>query len=180
MALLSALGIPLEVRPAHIDETLQPGETPEEHVLRLARGKAAAVAAKLPGRVVLGADTAVVLDGAVFGKPADRRDAARMLGLLQGRTHQVLTGWWVVPGRGEGGGGVERSLVTMRPLDREAIEAYVARGESDDKAGGYAAQGEGDGLVRHIEGSWSNVVGLPLPPVAARLRQLGLGPSGVD
>jgi septum formation protein len=165
-----------------VDETPYPGESPGDHVARLAAAKAAAVCERFPGRVVLAADTSVVLEERIFGKPADREDARRMLALLQGRIHEVLTGYVVADGRGALRRGVARSLVTMRPLSGPEIEAYLEVGEYGDKAGAYAAQGKGSGLVERIEGSYTNVVGLPLEPVRAILLEFGYTPvePGLD
>jgi septum formation protein len=161
------------VVPSHLPEEPLPGEEAAAHVLRLAREKAAAVAALLPGRVVLGADTAVVLDGAILGKPRDDGHALLMLRGLQGRTHQVLTGYAVLRGGVSLGEGIEESRVTMRPVDDDGLLAYLAAGEHRDKAGAYAAQGRGGEIVASIQGSYTNVVGLPMGPVAAVLRRLG-------
>lgn len=137
-------------------------ETPAAYVLRVAREKAEAIAARHPERVVVGADTEVVVDGAVLGKPADGHDAARMLHLLSGRSHEVLTGIAVVAS-GQTHAAVERTVVWMRPLTTGDISAYIAGGEPTGKAGAYAIQGGAARFIDRIEGRHDNVVGLPVP-----------------
>ncbi len=172
--LLAALGIAFEVAGADIDESAAPGETAEEHVLRLAAQKAWAVSAKNPDAVVLGADTVVVADGAVLGKPADRKDAARMLGMLSGRTHEVLTGIAVImPADENAYAQVVRTAVVMRALDPREIAAYTATDEPMDKAGAYAVQGAACAFVTRVEGSYTNVVGLPTAELIGLLTTLG-------
>ena len=171
--LLRALGLDPEVRPADVDETLLPGEDPHEAAERLARAKAAKVAADAPaGAVVLAADTIVVLDGEALGKPLDPDDARRMLRALRGRSHDVVTG--VALARdGRLVSGRETTAVVFAPMTDEEVEAYVASGEPADKAGAYALQGLGGLFVERIDGTPSNVIGLPLRLV----RRLG---SGLD
>lgn len=171
--LLRALGLSPEVRPADVDETLLPGEDPHEAAERLARAKAAKVAADAPaGAVVLAADTIVVLDGEALGKPRDPDDARRMLRALRGRSHDVVTG--VALARdGRLVSGRETTEVVFAPMTDEEVEAYVASGEPADKAGAYALQGLGGLFVERIDGTPSNVIGLPLRLV----RRLG---SGLD
>ena len=166
--LLSQLGLALAVAPADTDETPRGGEDAAAYVLRVAREKAAAVT----GETVLAADTAVVLDAEILGKPRDGEDARRMLRALSGRAHRVLTG---VCGRR---GGREESLVAasevlMVPLDAARIDWYLATGEPLDKAGAYAVQGAGGAFVAEVRGSISNVVGLPLVETLALLARLG-------
>jgi nucleoside triphosphate pyrophosphatase len=166
--LLAQLGIALEVNPADTDETPRPGEPAQAYVVRVAREKAAAV----PGDTVLAADTSVVLDGAVLGKPADDADARRMLRALSGREHEVLTAVCARrSGREEAV--VVTSRVAFAPLPDDAIAWYVATGEPRDKAGAYAVQGAGGAFVAAISGSVSNVVGLPLAETLALLARLG-------
>ncbi|HEX7079109.1 MAG TPA: Maf family protein [Candidatus Eisenbacteria bacterium] len=166
--LLALVGARFEVAPADVDERPLPDERPDAHVLRLAEAKArAAHAARsrdgADGAVFVGADTVVALDRAILGKPADAGDAGRMLSLLSGRVHEVWTGLFVFdPGTGRGVGDAVRSLVKFARLDAEAIGRYVAGGEPLDKAGAYAVQGAGALFVEAIEGSYANVVGLPL------------------
>lgn len=166
--LLLAAGWRVEVRPADLDETPAPGEAPADYVLRLARQKAAAIAGgdALPeGAIVLGADTTVVVDGEVLGKPDDDADARAMLERLAGRRHEVLTGVCLRRGAREASG-VETTSVWFAPLAPAAIAAYVATGEPRGKAGAYAIQGRAARFIPRIEGSYSNVVGLPLALVA--------------
>ncbi len=166
-----------EVAPADIDERRLEGEPPRDLVRRLAREKAAAVSLRHPGAIVLGADTVVVIDGAVLGKPADDADAARMLRRLSGRAHEVLTG---VALRAPHGcrAGVRSTRVFFRTLGPEEVAWYVASGEPADKAGGYAIQGRASRFVTRIEGSYANVVGLPVELVDRLLGELGAGRVG--
>jgi septum formation protein len=165
-SILSQLGIEFRVDPSGIDELRLNGESPAAHVQRLAAEKAREVcrrSADDPARpFVLAADTSVVVDDEVFGKPSDDADALRMLLCLSGRTHRVFTAMFL----GQVGSAVEHALllateVTFRRLDEAALRRYVASGEARDKAGAYAIQGLGAGLVRAISGSYTNVVGMP-------------------
>ena len=167
--LLRLVGAQFSVCAADVDERALEGERAEAHVLRLAEQKARAGAlgeAPLPARgdvVVLGADTIVTLDRAVLGKPSDAEDAGRMLRLLSGRVHEVWTGIAVVdPSDGRSVAEAVRSIVKFSPIEEAEIARYVATGEPLDKAGAYAVQGGGALFVEAIEGSYSNVVGLPL------------------
>jgi septum formation protein len=159
-----------------VDERQMPGEAPVVYVERVALLKAAAGAARHPGRVVVGADTAVVLDGEVFGKPRDSADAARMIAALAGRSHDVLTGVAVVGG-GQQVSHVERTIVWLAPLDSAEIAAYVGTGEPLGKAGGYAIQGRASRFVPRIDGSYTNVVGLPVAALVALLARIQGVPS---
>ena len=170
--LLREAGYDFDVAPAGIDESRIDAETADDYVSRLARDKAAAVAPRFPNRVVVGADTVVVLDGAVLGKPADDAAAIGMIGRLSGRCHDVLTGVALRLG-GRVLGGVEVTRVTFATLDAARIRWYVETGETGDKAGAYAVQGIGSRFVERIEGSYTNVVGLPIPLVDRLLRQFG-------
>jgi septum formation protein len=170
--LLAQLGIALEVRPAHADESVRPGEPPRDYVLRLAREKARAVG----GEVVLAADTAVVLGDEVLGKPADPADARRMLEALSGTEHEVLTA--VCVRRAGGATALEldalaATAVRFARLSPSEIDWYVGTGEPLDKAGAYAIQGAGGAFVLSVSGSVSNVVGLPLAETADLLRRAG-------
>jgi nucleoside triphosphate pyrophosphatase len=151
------------VRAADIDEALRPGEDPIDYVTRLAEEKAAAVA--VAGSVVIGADTSVVLDGEILGKPDDRSDASAMLRRLSGRTHEVITGLAVALVDPGGTATIhrdhERTEVRFVELSDERIAWYVATGEADDKAGAYGLQGAGGLFADHVRGSVSNVIGLP-------------------
>jgi septum formation protein len=172
--LLAALGIAFEVVGADLNESMEAHETVEDHVTRLAGQKAWAVFSKNPDAVVLGADTIVVADGRALGKPTDEKDAARMLKLLSGRAHEVLTGIAVVTPRSQDAyAQVVRTTVIMRVLDPREIAAYVATGEPMDKAGAYAVQGRASAFITRIEGSYTNVVGLPTTEVVALLFTLG-------
>ena len=171
--LLRNAGFDFGVQPSHIEEAMQPGEPPEEFARRAAREKAEQVAASCPaGSFVLGADTVVVINGETLGKPSGRQDAARMLRLLSGRTHQVHTGICLVraPSQIEALEH-ETTLVTFRELDEEEIRGYVESGEPLDKAGAYAVQGLASRFVTRISGCYSNVVGLPMARVYEVLRK---------
>lgn len=160
-----------------VDETRLSGEPAEEYVMRVARLKADAAAARFPDRIVLAADTAVVAGEDVFGKPADAADAARMLRTLAGGPHRVLTGVAVrAPGRARAY--VETTTVWFSPLSEAEIAWYVASGEPSDKAGAYAVQGLASRFVTRIEGSYTNVVGLPVASVARVLGELALPGTG--
>ena len=171
--LLANAGLRFDVAPARIDETRAPSEAPDALVNRLARTKAREVAARHRERFVLGADTIVEIDGEVLGKPRDKAHAVQLLERLAGRTHKVLTGVAVVAPGGELFEVRVTSRVTFRAQDRGALERYVAEGESLDKAGGYALQGEGRRLVLRVEGSESNVIGLPMEETLSLLRRAG-------
>lgn len=171
--LLSLIGVPHEVRPADLDERMEPGESPTEHAERLARAKAQAIALAEPDAVVIGSDTIVVLDGEVLGKPGDAGEAARTLRRLSGRTHTVHTAVAVArDGRIESG--VESVEVTFRPLSDEAIATYVATGEPMDKAGAYGIQGYGAVIVERIHGDYFAVMGLALGRLVGLLARVGV------
>ena len=172
--LLRNAGFDFEVRPSNIVEEIQRGELPEEFARRAAREKAMQVAASSPpGSFVLGADTVVVIDGETLGKPSGLDDAARMLRLLSGRTHQVHTGICLVraPGQFEALKH-ETTFVTFRKLDEEEIRSYVESGEPFGKAGAYAIQGLASKFVTRISGCHFNVVGLPVALVYETLKPL--------
>lgn len=159
------------VQPADIDETALPQEDARTYAERLAREKALAVLASLDGRedaVVLGADTVVVVDGELLGKPADAEDARRMLRLLSGRAHEVITGVCVAR-RGEVGVSSECTVVYFDELLEAEIDWYVATGEPMDKAGAYGIQGAASRWVGRVEGDYFNIVGLPVALVASML-----------
>jgi septum formation protein len=166
--LLTAAGIAFEIAAADVDESPQPDETPQAYVERLAIEKASAVHAQTPSALVIGADTTVVVNGQALGKPHDAIDAARMLRLLNGRPHDVLTGV-AVAGPGGVKSGVERTRVWFDPMTGPEIDAYVASGEPLDKAGAYAIQGLASRYIPRIEGSYTNVVGLPVALVVRLL-----------
>jgi septum formation protein len=165
--LLRAAGFTFTVDAVDIDESVEPGETAAQHVRRLARVKAEAGARRHPDLTVLGADTVVVVDGRILGKPKDDEDACGMLAALSGRVHHVYTGV-AVARQGRIRDAVDISAVTFAPLTGEQIAAYVATGEPRDKAGAYAIQGWAARFVERLEGSYSGVVGLPVA-VAHRL-----------
>ena len=176
--LLRAAGIKVDVRPANVDEAVRPGEPPEQYACRLAREKALAISIRSPGRLILGADTVVVVNGLILGKPNDADDAIRMLRLLSGRRHDVITGVALVAPDGASGPRVdsraEATAVEFAPLSDSEIEWYVASGEPMDKAGGYAIQGLASRFVTRVEGSYSNVVGLPIALVYEMCTRAGL------
>ena len=169
--ILERAGFRFVVRPAEVDETVLPGETAPDHVRRLARAKAGMITAA-PDEIVLGADTVVVAGEQILGKPADEADAARMLRLLSGREHVVLTGICLRAGdrRIEDFESTRVRFVSLAPAE---IEAYVASGEPMDKAGAYAIQGLASKFIERIEGCYFNVVGLPVARVYRRMRDLG-------
>jgi len=171
--LLRNAGIAFEVQPAHIPEDPLPGEDAKDCAERLAREKALAVARQRPKDAVLGADTVVVIDDQILGKPVDAADAARMLRLLAEREHQVITGVCLVLGDRESVGS-ETTSVTMTRISEDEIADYVATGEPMDKAGAYAIQGIASRWIPRIEGDYSNVVGLPIALVYRMLRQMRL------
>ena len=166
--LLEMLGIPVEVRPSNVPEVRAPDERPGAYTLRLARAKAQSV----PGDYVLGADTTVALDEHVLEKPSDAADAVRILTLLQGRTHEVVTAVALVS-NGMVRERVDTTLVTFRPASRAFLEAYVATGEPMDKAGAYGIQGFGAALVERVDGDFFTVMGLPLRLVIDLLGEAG-------
>jgi septum formation protein len=172
--LLTQLGLVFEVIPSELDEAMQPGEEPGAHAERLACEKALAVAALRPEAVVVGADTVVVVDDDVLGKPRDFDDAVRMLLRLQGREHTVASGIAVAYDGGRVISAVERVRVRFRAFDEAFARAYVTTGEPLDKAGAYGIQGYGAALVEGIVGDYFAVMGLPVVRLLAQLRTLGL------
>lgn len=168
--LLGALGLALEVRPAHTDETPRPGEAPVDYARRVAREKARAV----DGELVLAADTTVAVDGALLGKPRDEADAARMLRSLSGRSHQVISAVCVRrPAVRLEFDAVTTTEVEVAPLSEAVIAWYVGTGEPRDKAGAYAVQGLFGAFVRAVRGSVTGVIGLPLDETLGLLRRAG-------
>jgi septum formation protein len=170
--LLRAAGFVFAIDPADTDEAVWPGESPDAYVMRVACDKANTVGARHPDATVIAADTIVVVGREILGKPLDRADAARMLTLLSGRTHDVLTGVVVVCG-GRTVSTAEISRVRVSALSAEEIRWYVDSGEPDDKAGAYAVQGLASRFIDAIDGSYSNVVGLPVARVYRLLTQVG-------
>jgi septum formation protein len=183
--LLRNAHIEFTVHPTNIPELPQPGESGRDCAERLARQKAMAAFHHRPDAFVLGADTVVVVEGEILGKPRDEADAARMLRLLSGRTHHVITGVCLIgpPLRTENkqlrtgfeDTRSETTLVTMNPLTDEDVGSYIARGEPMDKAGAYAIQGAASRWIPRIEGDYFNVVGLPVSLVYRMLQEHGLG-----
>jgi len=178
--LLRQIGIPFELLSVTVDETPRPGEDPAAHVARLALAKARAGWRRLqdrPRRPVLGADTDVVLDGVIFGKPQDREDGLRMLQTLAGREHRVLSAVALVDDTREQVR-VQESRVRFRALRLEECEAYWATGEPADKAGAYAIQGRAAAFIAELHGSYSGVMGLPLFETAELLENFGVQVKG--
>ncbi len=177
--LLERVGLTLEVVPADLDETVQPGEAAADYARRIAAAKCDAVAdgpAGGRGLAVLAADTTVVVDGDILGKPADDADGRTMLARLAGRRHEVLTAYTIRFGTRRLARAVT-TAVLVRPLQPAEIDAYVASGEGRDKAGGYAVQGIAAAFVTELRGSLTNVIGLPLSEVLADLQALGALPD---
>lgn len=171
--LLRTLSLKFLVLPSGIDEILVPGESPRDHAIRLSCEKARAVAGTLSKGFVIGADTIVVLDGNILGKPAEAREAFDMLSRLSGREHEVITGYCVI----DVSAGAEScrevtTRVRMKQLERGEIDGYIATGEPFDKAGAYAIQGKGMFMVVSIDGSYTNVVGLPIPELLETLQSM--------
>ena len=173
--ILEQAGIPFLVRPGEVDETPHPGEAPRDYVVRIAREKAAAVS-RAPGEIILGADTTVVIRGEILGKPRDAADAVRMITLLSGQRHEVLTGICLSSADRE----VEDCAATsvwFAPLSPQEIEAYAATGEPLDKAGAYAIQGRASKFIERIEGCYFNVMGLPVALVYRQLKNVSFFPG---
>jgi len=174
--LLKSIRIPFIVAPAEIDEMVQDGEEPKAHVQRLAYEKAFEISRKYQDSWVLGADTIVVIDGRILGKPGDETEAMKMLSILSGRSHIVFTGYAIINSSYPGMKIVAyaRSEVIIRTLSKTEIQGYVLTGEPMDKAGAYAIQGVGAAIVEKVYGSYTNVVGLPLCEVARDFKTLGI------
>jgi septum formation protein len=171
--LLRAAGFEFDVQPARVDESVHADERPEQYVRRVADAKARTVLAHAGDAVVLAADTTVVIDGQILGKPVDDADASRMLRLLSGRRHQVLTAVTLAR-HARVLTSIAITDVKFAPLSDDEIAWYIATGEPFDKAGAYAVQGFASRFVARIDGSYSNVVGLPVALVYAMLRELGV------
>lgn len=177
--MLASLGVDFDVHTADIDESQRPGESPDSLVQRLAREKVQAVAAQQLNCIVLGADTVVVLDGQVLGKPVDAADATAMLRGLRGRDHQVLSAVYACDEtHGLAAGALSETLVTMRAYEDAEIAAYVASGDPIDKAGAYAIQHREFAPAAAIDGCFSGVMGFPLADVAEVLRAVGVAVDG--
>jgi septum formation protein len=175
--LLSAAGYVFEIDPAATDESVRAGEAAADYALRVARDKARVVRARRPAALVIAADTIVVVDGDILGKPRDRADAAAMLRRLSGRGHEVLTAVVVASGQNEVAH-VESTQVRFAPLSPVEVAWYAATDEPLDKAGAYAVQGLASRFVTGIAGSYSNVVGLPVSVVHKLLRDIGFDDIG--
>ena len=179
--LLRMLGLDFGILDLDIPEHPEPGEAPEDYVRRVAREKAGAGLLKVVGQptaVVLGSDTEVVLDGRIYGKPADVAEAEAMLRSLSGRSHQVMSAVSLVSA-GRELHAVATSEVVFAELDDALLQAYLASGDWDGKAGAYAIQGMAQSFISHLSGSQSCVMGLPLYETAALLREFGLFPAPV-
>lgn len=172
-ALLHDLGLTFEVYKPDVDESHSPHESPDSLCARLSRLKAESGAQKFPDSLVIAADTIVVIDGKILGKPLNREDAVSMLTTLQGREHEVLTGLSVCM-NGQALTHVEHTRVKFRPLTDAEIHAYAATGECDDKAGAYAVQGKGSLLIEGLHGDYFNVVGLPVCRLGIMLHEFGV------
>jgi septum formation protein len=171
--LLNLVGISHEVRPANIDETIRPRETPRRHAERLAREKASAVATRDPNLITIGADTIVVINRKILGKPANAAQAAAMLRQLSGREHTVVTAVAVSRGK-KLRSAVEEVGVRFRTLRAGEIDAYIATGEPMDKAGAYGIQGYGATIVECVNGDYFSVMGLPLARLVGLLCDVGV------
>jgi len=180
--LLAALGVPFRVVPSGVDEIPFPGEPPARFARRAALDKGMEIAGRHPSSWILSADTIVVLDGRILGKPRDRSEAREMLSLLAGREHKVYTAVCLL--RAAGGyrdAATEVTRVRFRPLTSREVAAYARTGECDDKAGAYAAQGAGMLLIDRVAGSFTNVVGLPMTRVVGMMRKarlIAVSPAG--
>ncbi len=178
--ILETLGLVFEIRASDVEESLLSGESPYDAAERLAREKARRVSASEPGAIVVAADTIVVLEGRPLVKPADREDAVRMLRELRGRRHEVVTGLAVARDAALRSGR-DVTGVVFAPMTEEEIRLYAASGEPDDKAGAYALQGIGSLFIERVEGSPSNVIGLPVRLLARLLGEAGIRlPAGGD
>ena len=174
--IFALLGLPFEVVSPGLEEVFHPDRTPSEEAIYWAVEKARAVHRHAPEAIVIGSDTVIDLEGKTIGKPLDQNDAVRILSLLAGRTHTVVTSVAAVfPDRDERVA-VETTVVRMRPASKEVLVRYAATGEPLDKAGAYSLQGEGRNLINSIEGDYLSAVGLPLRAVAAILSEKGIRP----
>ena len=171
--LLRAVGLTFKIRPADVDETGLPDENPRAHVRRLSGEKAAVIARRYPKALVLGADTIVVIDGQILGKPRNQKQARVMLQQLSTRKHTVFTGFTIACERtGTAKTGVVQSAVHFKKISSEEMDWYVNSPEPYDKAGSYAAPGMGASFIRSIRGSYTNVIGLPLCEVVEALKSM--------
>jgi len=173
LELLQSLGLVFEVSPSKVEEITDPGQSPEQNAVKIARDKARWVARKNPGSYVLGADTMVVLDREIIGQPADEEDAFRILSKLAGKQHRVITGVVLITPEAKEYETAVVSTVSIKTVAENALRSYIATGEPLDKAGAYAIQGQGSFLVESWEGSWSNIVGLPLEALTGLFQKAG-------
>jgi septum formation protein len=171
--LLRSVGLTFKTIPAHVNEDYIKGESPRQHVKRLARDKALAIAHKYPESLVLGADTIVVIDSLILGKPKNKTEAKQMLERLSGREHKVFTGFTLSHSVSRSiKTKVIQSAVQFKRISAEEMEWYISCDEPYDKAGGYAVQGKGAYFIKSIRGSYTNVIGLPLCEVLEELKKL--------
>jgi septum formation protein len=174
LELLARIGVvPDEVAPADIDETPLPGELPPNYAARVAAEKAAKVAQSHGGALILAADTVVAAGRRILGKPEDEASALRMLSLLSGRRHRVHSAVTLIDGNGKARHRLSTSIVTFKRLSSDELDAYLAGGEWQGKAGAYAIQGHAEALIRQLAGSYSGVMGLPLYETRALLKAAG-------
>lgn len=172
--LLQSVGLKFKIIPAHVDENYRAGESPRQHVKRLSIDKAIIIARQYPEAWVLGADTIVVIDGLILGKPKDKPQARKMLQKLSGREHTVFTGFTIAHVAAKiYKTKVIQSAVQFKIISPQEMDWYVASDEPYDKAGGYAVQGQGSYFIRSIRGSYTNVIGLPLCEVLEELKSFG-------
>jgi septum formation protein len=172
--LLEQIGLRFEVVPGGVDEKIKDGENPVEHVLRLAEEKALDVANKSRDSWVIAADTIVLVDGEILGKPAKEKEAYQMLLKLSGKEHRVITGFCILnTSNGESVKESVETTVTFKELTEEEIRGYIKTKEPFDKAGGYAIQGKGSFMIKEIKGSYTNVIGLPICEVVEALERVG-------
>jgi septum formation protein len=173
--LLRSVGLKFKIIPADVDETYFQGESPRTHVRRLSRDKAGVIANQYPKALVLGADTIVVIDGQILGKPKNKKQAREMLQRLSNRRHTVFTGFTIAcVSAGTSRTKVVQSTVQFKKIDPAEMAWYINSDEPYDKAGGYAAQGKGASFIQAIRGSYTNVIGLPLCEVVEELKHLGV------
>ena len=178
--ILSLLGAPFEVIAPEFEERISPRLPVDQEVLDFAVGKAESVATKYPQHIVVGSDTMIDLSGEKIGKPTDREDARRILRLLSGKTHRILTSVAIVDAGQRGLMEVEKVSVEMCSYTEDEIERYVGSGECDDKAGAYSIQGQGSDLIKSISGDYLAAVGMPLRRIAGYLKSRGLSVADVE
>ena len=172
--LLNSLGVDFSIEPSHVLERPHADESPADYIIRTARAKAVEVARKHDGGLILGADTEVIVDGVILGKPSDEEDAKRMLRILSGRWHAVMTGIALFDaGSKHEAADYEKTLVRFARLNESEIDWYVNTREPFDKAGGYAIQGLAALFIEEVSGNYHNVVGLPIPLLSRLVKQLG-------